>query len=154
MDEHAILNAVNDYFAERRMHDIHLFSRIIGLQVIPRVLTDGSILRYTFRQQGYRPMKLQIRHRPGYALPQVPADGKIAVEDLEIGVPGRWRPFESWVHLRLCSRQVPPYRLEQWWASNGLSFQYTNLPTELRWMIFEYIGGPKHDSKPKIRKRN
>jgi hypothetical protein len=132
-----VFNAVNAYFTTARRTDIPLSMRIIGLQVIPRLLDDGSMAEYTLKQPGYPSETVQIRPKASAIHPATDLD--MDINDLEVSANGQQLTFKDWVKVTFRSRQVLLYTVEDWWVTNELSFRFMDLPTELQCAVFEYI---------------
>jgi hypothetical protein len=55
---------------------------------------------------------------------------------------GQWEPFEEW--LAKARSWLPPSgeTQDRWWAANGKTFRFMDLPAELRLKVYGKITGP------------
>jgi hypothetical protein len=114
--------------------------RIAGVKVFPMPRKDGPSTpsRYKITQPGRPPIKAQIW---GFATLE---DGtiKLNIEDVAMGVAGRWWSFLEWMKVEYGSRTGNNYTLFDWWQVNGRKFRFMDLPYELRMCIYEQITSP------------
>jgi hypothetical protein len=61
--------------------------------------------------------------------------------ELEVGGPGRWQPFVSWINESLESLTPAKLTVDDWWKTNGMAFRFMDLPVELRENVYGHITG-------------